>query len=55
MLTIKNKKLRTVLKVLIPFVIIPFLAFLGSTLFVEKKHIFVSLSVAVLSGILFIT
>lgn len=55
MLTIKNKKLRTVLKVLIPFVIIPILAFLGSTVFEEKKHIFVSLSVAVLSVILFIT
>ena len=55
MLTIKNKKLRTVLKVHIPFVIIPILAFLGSTVFEEKKHIFVSLSVAVLSVILFIT
>ena len=55
MLTIKNKKLRTVLKVLIPFVIIPILAFLGSTVFEVKKHIFVSLSVAVLSVILFIT
>ena len=55
MLTIKNKKLRTVLKVLIPFVIIPILAFLGSTVFEEKKPIFVSHSVAVLSVILFIT
>ena len=52
---IKSKNLRTSLKILIPFVLIPVLAFLGSTVFDEKKHIFVSLSVAVLSVVLFIT
>lgn len=55
MLTIKNKSLRTALGILIPFVLIPVLAFLGSTVFDEKKHIFVSLDVALLSVVLFIT
>lgn len=55
MLTIKNKTLRTALKILIPFVFIPILAFLGSAVFDEKKHIFVSLSVALLSVVLFVT
>ena len=55
MLTIKNKNLRIALKILIPFVIIPILAIFGSTVFDEKKHIFVSLSVAALSVVLFIT
>ncbi len=55
MLTIKNKTLRQILKILIPFVLIPTIAVLGSVVFDEKKHIFVSLSVAILSVVLFIT
>lgn len=55
MLTIKNKALRQTLKILIPFILIPTIAVLGSVAFDEKKHIFVSLSVAILSVILFIT
>ncbi len=54
MLTIKNKALRTTLKILIPFVLIPAAAVLGSVMFDEKKHIFVSFFVALLSLVLFI-
>ncbi len=54
MLTIKNKALRTILKILIPFVMIPTVAILGSMVFDEKKHIFVSFFVALLSLILFL-
>ncbi len=54
MLTIKNKALRTTLKFLIPFVLIPTAAVLGSVVFDEKKHIFVSFLVALLSLVLFL-
>ncbi len=54
MLVIQNKTLRSILKIIIPFVFIPTLAVLGSALFDEKRHIFVSLLVAVLSLLLFI-
>ncbi len=54
MLTIKNKALRATLKFLIPFVLIPTAAVLGSVVFDEKKHIFVSFFVALLSLVLFI-
>lgn len=55
MLTVKNKYLRTALKFLIPFVLIPIVALLGSAVFDEKKHIFVSFFVAVLTLFLFFT
>ena len=55
MLTIRSEKLRTVLRFVIPFAAIPALAVLGETVFDEKKHIFVSLAVAVLSLVLFYT
>ena len=52
---IKHKPWRTTLKILIPFVLIPLLACLGSVVFDEKKHLVVSFAVAVLSVVLFIT
>ncbi|MBQ9112773.1 MAG: ECF transporter S component [Clostridia bacterium] len=54
MLTIKSKAVRNVLRVLIPFVLIPTAAVLGTAVFDQKKHLFVSLFVAVLAVILFI-
>ncbi len=54
MLTIKNKALRSTLKIIIPFVLIPTAAVLGSVVFDEKKHIFVSFFVALLSLVLFL-
>ena len=55
MIVIKNKKLKKILKILIPLIIIPAVAVGGSLLFDEQKHIFVSLLVAFLSLVLFIT
>lgn len=54
MIVIKNKVIRKVLKILIPFVLIPLTAIMGTLVFDEKKHIFVSLFVAVLTLILFV-
>lgn len=53
MLIIKSKGVRKALKVLIPFVIIPAVAVLGSVVFDERRHIFVSFAVALLSLVLF--
>lgn len=55
MITIQNPKLRKFLRVLIPFLLIPLTILLGATVLDEKKHLFVSLAVAVLSLGLFIT
>ncbi|MBQ7930077.1 MAG: ECF transporter S component [Clostridia bacterium] len=55
MTAIKNEKLRTVLRFVIPFLLIPAAAILGETVFDEKKHLLVSFAVAVLSLLLFLT
>lgn len=54
MIALKNSALRKFLRIVIPFVLIPAVAILGVTVFDEKRHIFVSLLVAVLSILLFI-
>ncbi len=54
MIAIKNKALRNVLKIVIPFLLIPLTAVLGTLIFDEKKHIFVSFFVAILTVFLFI-
>ena len=55
MIVIKNRKLKKILKIIIPLILIPAVAVSGVLLFDEQKHIFVSLMVAFLSLILFIT
>jgi len=55
MWVIKNRKLKKVLNIVIPLILIPLVAVSGVLLFDEQKHIFVSLLVAFLSLILFIT
>ena len=55
MWVIKNKKIKKVLNIAIPLILIPLVAVSGVLLFDEQKHIFVSLMVAFLSLILFIT
>jgi len=55
MIVIKNKKLKNILKILIPFVVIPAIAVSGVLVFDKQKHIYVSLLVAFFSLILFIT
>lgn len=54
MLSIKNRSLRRILGIVIPFVLIPASAVAGTLVFSEKRHILVSLFVAVLTVILFI-
>ncbi|MBR4726103.1 MAG: ECF transporter S component [Lachnospiraceae bacterium] len=53
MIVFKNQRLRSVLKILIPFVLIPAAAVSGVLLFDKQKHLIVSLTVAFLSLILF--
>ena len=55
MLTIGNKKIRTLLRFVIPLVLIPTVAVLGTVVFDEKKHLFISFFIAILSLLLFIT
>ncbi|MGN1345200.1 MAG: ECF transporter S component [Eubacteriales bacterium] len=54
MLTIQNHKIRNVLRVTIPFILIPAVVLLGETVFDERKHLFLSFSVAVLAVLLFL-
>ncbi len=55
MFVIKNKTVRKVLKIALPFIMIPILVLLGEAVFDEKYHLLVSLCVAVLSLLLFLT
>lgn len=54
MTKIKYGWIRKVLKVFLPLVIIPTAAVMGTLVFDEKKHLFVSLFIAVLTVILFV-
>lgn len=53
MLVIKNNKIRWTIKMVLIFIIIPFISILGTILFEEKKHLFISFCVAFLSLIIF--
>ena len=55
MKAIKNAHVRRVLRIALPFVIIPTVAVLGIVIFGEKQHLFVSLLIAALSVLLFIS
>ena len=54
MLEIKNRKVRNILKVIVPFVLIPTTVIVGAVAVDEGNYIFVSLLVATLTVILFI-
>ncbi len=54
MIVIKNKRLRTAMRFVIPFLLIPAVAVLGALVFGEKRHLLISFSVAVLSLLLFV-
>ena len=54
MRVIENEKLRGVLRILIPFVLIPVAVLVGTLLIGQKRHLLVSLIVAVLAIVLFI-
>lgn len=53
MIVIKSVKLRAFLKIALPFFVIPLLVFMGMTVFDEKKHIFISVSIAIMALLLF--
>ena len=53
MLLIRNKELRSVIKIAVPFIVIPAITIIGALAFDEKKHIIISLAVAVFSLMLF--
>ena len=55
MMTIKSKRARDVLRIVIPFLLIPLAVVVGTLVFDEKKHLFVSFFVALLSVILFVS
>lgn len=55
MIVIKNEKIRHVLKIVIPFIAIPLLVFLGEHAFSEKNYLIIALGVTVLAVILFIS
>lgn len=54
MIAIQNKRLRTTLRYVLPFAVIPLLVYLGTVVFDEKRHLLVSFGVAVLAVWLFI-
>ncbi len=53
MIVIKNRDLRTAIKVAVPFVIVPALTIAGSVVFDRKRHIIISLAIAVMALLLF--
>lgn len=53
MIVFKSERVRKLLKLAVPFVIIPALAVIGSTAMYEKRHLVISFSAAVFSLILF--
>ena len=53
MIVIKNRDLRSVIKVAVPFIIVPLLTFAGSVVFDQKRHIIISLAIAVMALLLF--
>ena len=53
MIVIKNEGLKKALKILVPFVIIPLLAVIGSTAMAEKRHFIISFCAALFSLFLF--
>lgn len=55
MLTIKNEKIRRILKIVIPFLLIPAVIVTGLFVFKEKSYMFVSLTVCILAIVLFIS
>lgn len=55
MIVIKNRTVKNILKIAIPFLAIPLLVFCGGRIFGEKQHLFLSFIVAVLAVVFFLT
>ncbi len=54
MIVIKNKKLRSVLRILLPAILMPVAILLGMFVFDEQKYAFIAVAVAILSVVLFL-
>jgi len=55
MIVIKNSRIRLLIKIIVPFVVIPMIVFFGSNAFGAKKHLFLSFIVAVFALVLFLS
>ena len=55
MVVIKNKKIREILRIVIPFVAVPFIVLLGVLVFDDKMYAYISLVITILSIVLFIS
>ena len=55
MLTIRNTKVRTLLRYAIPFLLVPALVAVGAVAFEGKRYLIISLGIAVLALLLFMT
>ena len=53
MIVIENSRLRSAVKIAVPFMLIPLLVVLGATVFDEQRYLIVSIGVALLSLLLF--
>jgi len=53
MILIRNHRLRSIIKITVPFILIPAVTLLGTVAFDEKKHIIIALAVALLALLLF--
>ena len=53
MIVIRNRELRSVIKVAVPFVLIPAVTLAGAVVFDRKRHIIISLAVAAMALLLF--
>ena len=53
MILIKSEKIRNTIKYALPFAVIPAVTLAGSLIISEKRHLFVSLGVTLLSLLLF--
>lgn len=53
MLLIKSKKMRDMIRIAVPFIAMPMITIVGAVAFDEKKHIIISLAVAVSALLLF--
>ena len=53
MIVIKNRQLRSIIRIAVPFLILPSLTIFGTLAFDRKKHIIISLSAAVFALLLF--
>ncbi|MBE6648989.1 MAG: ECF transporter S component [Ruminococcaceae bacterium] len=55
MIVIKNSSLRNVLRIIIPFIIMPLVVLIGAIFLNEKRHLFISLGLVFLSLIFFVS